>query len=718
MDSITKTPILHSWKEKVAQQQNAMEVLKKSVDTAYFLLKNQEYGLYSIKEFYENEILPFSKREIKEEKNNIRTWYANKINEINNKYKQDIENLKEEGKNLNEKRIEEINAINEEIKNIDSAYKDATVKFGILFILTKSKDDFVFNGSDPKIYYEKAREAAKNEEAMDTLKKDIEELNFLASIDAEKLVMGYNEISSDYAKEKDEAEKKGLPFKGEPEFLLEKLSQIQNEMNKYNAKKTELTEKLTKKENELEKSLKENQNVLVSKQTAFDNEINNVKDEYAKKINSANEQLKELKKTIKDLSKAVKGIDTKGNGIFTEEQGKKVFKNALKLFDKEFAVYLTPENFAQYHSVTDAEVKKAAKLFKPPQESEDIREVIKDINKYKGFVNAVHSPWHSSTARVLVGRMLGIDVNVYHKKLVGDDAKKLSGAMNEIVTYANSVLEKWFLVSIIRDINNEIYAKNSISAGIALYEKIKSEEYMNKLFANARSIGLIGTGKAQKKEYVDVGSPKLRKGNETESTEGAQLPIIGTIKPQFTIDGSRLLDSAWVEEAETYWKSLKKDTNSNSSVIDKMLNDLKNNKKATVADGFKVWKEINTIWLKNQKTLDRNEVDILLKHSENASMEELEVIWRIEITLFAKHRQHDLKFADSEINEMIGKINAEDDEYWPELYYEILKRLNRIGLRGINNENTIPPNMPITNAGALLQGSNTSTAGPLQVPTE
>lgn len=123
----------------------------------------------------------------------------------------------------------------------------------------------------------------------------------------------------------------------------------------------------------------------------------------------------------------------------------------------------------------------------------------------------------------------------------------------------------------------------------------------------------------------------------------------------------------WVKQTIKYWEDFKIKCNVEDRNIDQIIKELSADENATIEDAYKLWREINRLWLLNQKVLDRNEVNAFLKETEGFDPEKLKEVNEQEIALIEKKAHQGNETADRDTEEKKTR----------ELVREVLEEIKR-----------------------------------------
>ncbi len=315
---------------------------------------------------------------------------------------------------------------------------------------------------------------------------------------------------------------------------------------------------------------------------------------------------------------------------------------------------LTKEKFG---SLTDALKSEATKLKDEEKVAEDkLKDIIanldlkkKEFDKISKLIKDLSSSKHTSTI-----------MNLFK---YGTETKDISEEVNSA------------LDSILR-MDNQATRKN-----IENFVKIYTEMYVVGRVANLlHENGIENFGEVI--DYVNSLDNKDKNKNiigEIMKDLGISIPnervmVVEKVKNKIEINPEEKLDAYWINHASRYWNDFKKDNKVENKEIDKMLEDLSKSKKATVEDGYKVWRKINEQWLERQAFLtseEKDEITAIVKN-ENAKLADLELAWRKELTYFASHNKPMLGISDDYVKEMNDKLYAESRTFWSNRYDELV----------------------------------------------
>ncbi|MGC8652292.1 MAG: hypothetical protein ACP5UH_03525 [Candidatus Micrarchaeia archaeon] len=390
-------------------------------------------------------------------------------------------------------------------------------------------------------------------------------------------------------------------------------------------------------------------------------------------LKAVDAEVESIRNAVSSMSES--GINFSGKGLIEHESGVKSVQDIFNRFIQVYGIYLETGDINGFHKHVDEFAKYSViPAHKVPDELAEIGSFLKstngDIQRYVSLLKGMFDSSYLDEFKVWLKEHQGANIDKYRnevKNRIKTEMGGISNVMDKTQKGAATLLFDFIMLRIMVDISDEISEKGSFMAGVEFYNKKRSnpDAYVAELVKKAVDVGIV----APKKSAPSEGATAKAYGGVQEQREG----------PKFAIDGNKRVDRNWVKDARAYWEQLKKENGASSESIDRMLSSIENNNDATVVEAFGAWKEINKVWLQKQQTLDPKDAEMLLKRSESAvSMEELEVLWRIELAMFAQRRRSDFMFSDEELERMQNKINAKDGTYWGELYYRMLKRLQEL----------------------------------------
>ncbi|MGC8495844.1 MAG: hypothetical protein ACP5MX_01385 [Candidatus Micrarchaeia archaeon] len=688
-----------TWGSFTTKENQQGKTFIKEVVEEFKNLKSMADKLHDLENFYKA-----AKSKMEKQKSGIDSQYEEEIEKLKKENDKRNEEIKEKGEAEKKHIKSEIDDIKEKLSKLQDEKEEKEAKIAEINskIMGYAKDLSIYsllssywvdsstgaitslkNGSKGMnlsvySYLELINEGKVPVESIINLEKSIKEYN--SSISFSDLKKKYDEINFQYNAQKYTAESHGNLYSKSPQDLINEAIDLTNgnisklnrdannlqlELKDLDVKRPDLEAQIKKLEDNL-KDLPETKALTQQIALELEEKRKSIDYKYKNEIKLIDRQLEAINGAETEISNFIKMFGGKNEGLLNKEIVESAAKEALSFFNDSFTKLLENgdiESFNKYHKEADAISKNSSKV--KFDFALDFQTALEHFERYQKHIKDVSSPYHRDTAKVIVNGKTGDEA---YKALVNEDAKELA-KLNGVEAGLTKALSGLFLAEIIAEVNNTLYlSKGNLGSAIQLVKGLNAE----KLVKIAESNGLVGNALGASKQSL------AEKGTGTSTSTGNATIMHETQKPQFKIDGSQHVDERWIDEAKAYWNKLKSDANISNVSIDNGLKELEKNKStATLANAFKVWNEINKMWLQSQNVLDKSEAEAFLKRSENATIEELEVVWREELTSFAKHKQSELNYSDSELSKMEAELYIKDGTFWPDAYLDMLERLKK-----------------------------------------